>query len=96
MVASELIVRFQANILNVPVVRPKVTETTALAGTYAADLATGYWPNAEPTGCRQDADATLPEEKRDHYCKSWEKAAQRAVRLGGLNQQNEAHRERTP
>ena len=47
MVANELLMQFQADILNVPVIRPEVTETTALGAAYAAGLAVGYWSNAD-------------------------------------------------
>jgi len=47
MVANELLMQFQADILNVPVIRPAVTETTALGAAYAAGLAVDYWSNAE-------------------------------------------------
>jgi len=43
MVANELLMQFQADQLGVPVVRPKVAETTALGAAYAAGLAVGYW-----------------------------------------------------
>lgn len=43
MVANELLMQFQADVLNVPVIRPAVTETTALGAAYAAGLAVGYW-----------------------------------------------------
>ncbi len=43
MVVNDLLMQFQADILNVPVVRPKVIETTALGAAYAAGLATGFW-----------------------------------------------------
>ena len=43
MVANDTLMQFQADILDVPVIRPKVTETTALGAAYAAGLATGYW-----------------------------------------------------
>ena len=39
--------QFQADILGVPVIRPKVAETTALGAAYAAGLATGFWGNDE-------------------------------------------------
>ncbi len=45
MVANELLMQFQADILNVPVIRPAITETTALGAAYAAGLAVGYWSN---------------------------------------------------
>ena len=43
MVVNELLMQFQADILDVPVVRPQSTETTALGAAYAAGLAVGYW-----------------------------------------------------
>jgi glycerol kinase len=47
MVFNELLMQFQADILGVPVVRPKVAETTALGAAYAAGLAAGFWDNPE-------------------------------------------------
>src|SRR5207253_10339784 len=41
--ANNLLMQFQANLLGVPVVRPKVSETTALGAAYLAGLAVGYW-----------------------------------------------------
>jgi glycerol kinase len=41
--ASNLLMQMQADLLGVPVVRPKVTETTALGAAYLAGLATGFW-----------------------------------------------------
>ena len=43
MVFNELLMQFQADILGVPVIRPKVAETTALGSAYAAGLAVGFW-----------------------------------------------------
>lgn len=43
--ANNLLMQFQADILNVPVSRPKVSETTALGAAYLAGLAVGYWPD---------------------------------------------------
>ncbi len=47
MVYNELLMQFQADILDVPVIRPKVAETTALGAAYAAGLAVGFWKNFE-------------------------------------------------
>jgi glycerol kinase len=47
MVVNELLMQFQADILDVPVVRPKVIETTALGAAYAAGLATGFWSGTD-------------------------------------------------
>ncbi|MFN8460718.1 MAG: FGGY-family carbohydrate kinase [Anaerolineales bacterium] len=43
MVFNELLMQFQADMLNAPVVRPKVAETTSLGAAYAAGLAVGFW-----------------------------------------------------
>ena len=45
--ANNSLLQFQAELLGVPVVRPKVTETTALGAAYLAGLATGFWKNRE-------------------------------------------------
>jgi len=47
MVANELLMQFQSDVLNVPVVRPKISETTALGAAYAAGLAVGFWSNLD-------------------------------------------------
>ena len=47
MVANDMLMQFQADILGVPVIRPRVAETTALGAAYAAGLATGFWENQE-------------------------------------------------
>ncbi|GAB4260579.1 MAG: glycerol kinase GlpK [Deferrisomatales bacterium] len=47
MVANELLMQVQADVLGVPVVRPRVAETTALGAAYAAGLATGFWESTE-------------------------------------------------
>ena len=51
MVVNELLMQFQADILDVPVVRPRSTETTALGAAYAAGLAVGYWQQHRMTCC---------------------------------------------
>ena len=47
MVGNDLLMQFQADLLGVPVIRPKVAETTALGAAYAAGLATGFWSSEE-------------------------------------------------
>jgi glycerol kinase len=44
MTANELLMQFQADVLGVPVIRPRITETTALGAAFAAGLAVGFWP----------------------------------------------------
>jgi glycerol kinase len=47
MVANDLLMQFQADILGIPVIRPEIAETTALGAAYAAGLATGFWDSQE-------------------------------------------------
>ena len=47
MTANELLMQFQADVLGVPVIRPAVTETTALGAAFAAGLAVGFWPDQD-------------------------------------------------
>jgi glycerol kinase len=44
---NDLLMQFQADILGVPVVRPRITETTALGAAYLAGLAVGFWSSTE-------------------------------------------------
>jgi glycerol kinase len=44
---NNMLMQFQADLLGVPVVRPAVTETTALGAAYLAGLAAGYWPSVD-------------------------------------------------
>jgi glycerol kinase len=82
MVANNLLMQFQADILNVPVLRPNVAETTALGAAYAAGLAVGYWHSTEDLRQFWGVDKTwhpnMPAERRAHYYKSWKKAVQRS------------------
>lgn len=47
MVANELLMQFQSDLLDVPVIRPQVAETTCLGAAYAAGIASGYWSGRE-------------------------------------------------
>jgi glycerol kinase len=82
MVANELLMQFQSDILDVPVMRPKVSETTALGAAYAAGLAVGYWRNTDDLRANWGIDKTwtpsMDAKTRDHYYKSWQKAVQRS------------------
>jgi glycerol kinase len=46
---NDLLMQFQADVIGVPVVRPEVTETTALGAAYLAGLAVGYWKSTDET-----------------------------------------------
>jgi glycerol kinase len=83
MVANELLMQFQSDVLNVPVVRPAVTETTALGAAYAAGLATGVWRNREELRSQwREAkrwSPAMPEAVRERLYGSWQKAVQRSL-----------------
>ena len=69
MVFNELLMQFQADMLGVPVVRPRVSETTALGAAYAAGLAVGFWNSPE------DVRANWKEDKRWTPSMDWPRRA---------------------
>jgi glycerol kinase len=83
MVQSELLMQFQADILGVPVVRPAITETTALGAAYAAGLATGFWPDLDALGShwRQNRCWTpaMDELSRARLYTGWKRAVDRSL-----------------
>ncbi len=83
MVYNNLLMQFQSDILNVPVVRPKVAETTALGAAYAAGLAVGYWSNLDDLRSNWQVDKTwepqMDEATREKLFKGWLKAVQRSM-----------------
>jgi glycerol kinase len=83
MVLNDTLMEFQADILGVPVVRPKVAETTALGAAYAAGLAVGFWSNPEDLRQNWQVDRTwqpaMSEEQRSRLYHGWLKAVQRAM-----------------
>lgn len=80
--ANNLLMQFQADLLGVPVVRPKVSETTALGAAYLAGLAVGYWKNPSDIRDQWKADRRFtPGMKaidRKQLCEGWTKALGRA------------------
>ncbi len=78
MVQNEALMQFQADILGVDVVRPKVPETTALGAAYAAGLATGYWATQDDLRQNWLEDKrwspSMDEGKRDKLYAKWKKA----------------------
>jgi glycerol kinase len=82
MVVNELLMQFQADILDVTVVRPKVTETTALGAAYAAGLATGYWRSTEELrknwGIEKRWEPSMSKEQRGRLYTAWHKAVTRS------------------
>jgi glycerol kinase len=82
MTANELLMQFQADVLGVPVVRPAVTETTALGAAFAAGLAAGFWSDREELRERWAEDRRwLPQmdaEPREHEYRRWKQAVTRS------------------
>jgi glycerol kinase len=82
MVANELLMQFQADILNVPVIRPKVAETTALGAAYAAGLAVRYWADEEAIkknwALDKRIEPRMAASERERLYKSWQKAVRRS------------------
>jgi len=80
--ANDLLMQFQADLLGVPVVRPKVTETTALGAAYLAGLAIGYWSDLADVAANWHVDRTFaPTMSRDEAAAltaGWDKAVARA------------------
>jgi glycerol kinase len=78
MVANGLLMQFQADILGVPVIRPVVTETTALGAAYAAGLAVGFWKNLDELRANWREDRRWEREmdpaEADRLFRSWKKA----------------------
>ncbi|HSI29736.1 MAG TPA: glycerol kinase GlpK [Miltoncostaeaceae bacterium] len=78
MVANELLMQFQADMLGVDVIRPAVAETTALGAAYAAGLATGLWPEQEDLRENWVEDkrwsAKMDPAQADEYYRNWKKA----------------------
>ncbi len=81
MVANELLMQFQADILSVPVVRPTVAETTALGAAYAAGLAVGFWQDLDALRQNWGVDKTftpqMEEMKKERLYAGWKKAVAR-------------------
>lgn len=81
MVFNNLLMQFQADVLGVPVIRPKVAETTALGAAYAAGLAVGFWKNTDEMRANWGLDKTWnpsdDEMARTEYYKMWKKAVTR-------------------
>jgi glycerol kinase len=82
MVENNLLMQFQADILNRPVVRPTIKETTALGAAYAAGLAVGFYKNVDDLRANWSVDHTwhpnLGSDKREEMYRLWKKAVTRS------------------
>ena len=80
--ANNLLMQFQADILGVPVVRPKVSETTALGAAYLAGLAVGYWKDRKEIATQWQADrrfqSTFKPARRKALLTDWSRALERS------------------
>ena len=81
MVGNELLMQFQSDMLGVPVIRPQVSETTALGAAYAAGLAVGFWSGPEELRKNWAVDKTwqpdMDSNVRETYYRQWKKAVDR-------------------
>jgi glycerol kinase len=82
MVVNELLMQFQSDILNKPVIRPKMIETTALGAAYAAGMAVGYWADFDDLTKNWGKDKTwkskMSAATRNDLMKGWKKAIKRS------------------
>jgi glycerol kinase len=83
MVVNELLMQFQADILDVPVIRPVVAETTALGAAYAAGLAVGFWSDTDEVRKNwakdKSWDPAMPADQRDALYARWQQAVTRTL-----------------
>lgn len=81
--ANNLLMQFQSDILNTKVLRPVVTETTALGAAYLAGLAVGYWKSVEDIHQQWQIDktfeSTIGEDERTQLTTAWHRAVQAAI-----------------
>ncbi len=81
--ANDTLLQFQADILDVPVVRPVVSETTALGAAYAAGLAVGFWANLDELRRNwQEGKRWTPafdETRRERLYRNWKKAVTKTL-----------------
>jgi len=84
------LMQFQSDILNCKVVRPVITETTALGAAYLAGLAVGYWKNIAEIQEQWQADKTftseLNDEKRKEMVKGWQRAVKASITWADNNE----------
>jgi glycerol kinase len=83
MSVNELLMQFQSDLLNVPVVRSSIPETTALGAAYAAGLAVGFWRDLDDLRSAwragQSWQPAMPEANRASLYRNWLKAVDRSM-----------------
>ena len=79
---NDMLMQFQADLLGIPVVRPRVTETTALGAAYLAGLAVGYWESGADIARQWQAERryepAMGEERRAELLARWARAVRHA------------------
>ncbi|RPJ04516.1 MAG: glycerol kinase, partial [Deltaproteobacteria bacterium] len=79
---NDLLMQFQADLLGVPVVRPRVNETTALGAAYLAGLAVGYWRDREEIADQWEEERlfvpAMDRGRAEELCRRWRRALERA------------------
>jgi glycerol kinase len=80
---NDLLMQFQADLLGVPVVRPRITETTALGAAYLAGLAVGFWRSpadvAHHWRVERRFEPTMSLDQREERIAGWRKAVRHAI-----------------
>ncbi|MBH0115377.1 glycerol kinase GlpK [Salinibacterium sp. NG253] len=83
MVANSALMQFQADILNMPVIRPQVAETTALGAAYAAGLAVDYWSGLDELRDRWSEgerwEPQMDDAERERLIRNWKKAISKTL-----------------
>ncbi|RKF13272.1 glycerol kinase [Alginatibacterium sediminis] len=81
-VANDFLLQFQADIVNTPVERPSLIESTALGAAYLAGLAVGFWKNTDELASKASIDRVfepnMENQQREHLYKGWQKAVKRS------------------
>ncbi|RBA23118.1 glycerol kinase GlpK [Herminiimonas fonticola] len=79
---NDFLMQFQADILNVPVIRPVITETTALGAAYLAGLAVSFWTSKEEISAQWQMEKrfepNMPQDEREQRLQTWHKAVRRS------------------
>lgn len=80
---NDQLMQFQSDVLNTKVVRPKITETTALGAAYLAGLAVGFWKNIEEIQQQWQQEKlfspSMDQEQKDHLIKGWKRAVKASI-----------------
>jgi len=84
-ICNDFMAQFQSDILNVPVVRPQVAQTTALGAAYLAGLATGFWSSREEIARQWAVDRqftpSMPEQRRQALYAGWKQAVEATMQF---------------